>query len=75
MSKTIQILQKSEPLITLNEISDESQKEPGSPHNDDNKLGRLRALLKQDWAIPGICLIAWSEEDHCWYIWTKDEDS
>jgi hypothetical protein len=71
MSKTIQILQIPEPLITLNEISEESQEEPGSPHNDDNMLGRLRALLKQDWAIPEIRLIAWSEEKGSWYMWTK----
>lgn len=75
MAITIEVLQKTPTLISLDNISESPKPEPNPPSNsspsDSDINMRLRTLVNTTYNQENIRLIAWSEEEKRWYIWTK----
>jgi hypothetical protein len=77
MPITIEVLQKTPILISLDNIAEIPKPEPNitddsSTPSDAEIKTRLQTLVNDTYSQENIRLIAWSAKGKCWYIWTKD---
>lgn len=80
MPITIEVRKEEDILLSLDNITDAPESDTISsddlPKDDEKKRAekmndQLRNLVEKTWNQYKIRLIAWSEEDHSWYMWTK----
>ena len=50
----------------------DGEQEPSAPGHGDNKEKRLRDLLSGMWGDDMTRLVAWIEDENCWYRWTAE---
>jgi hypothetical protein len=67
-----QKLDQLDPTLTLKGLEKEGNEEPAPPGDASHKQRRLRDLVCEDWRAEDIRLIAWSEQDKMWYMWTSE---
>lgn len=79
MANTIEVRKEDDILLSLDNINELPESDPNPlddlPENEEEKVKemnkRLRKLVELTWNQDKIRLIAWSEEDHCWYMWPE----